>query len=518
MEARVWTKPLRELTPETSLGFEVIEFAEKVLNFHFLPWQEWLLIHALELKEDGTYRFQKLVILVGRQNGKTTLLTILSLWWLYVDSLRFPDRVDPSEFLILGTAQDLDTAIEAWERTNRFCDPDPENEQGVPALQARTLKPRRVNGGTAIRLKSGQLYRAKAANRKGGRGKSAARVLMDELREQQNFDAWSSVSKTKNAIYNSQIWTISNAGDAKSVVLMHLRDQCLLAVEDYDELVLSGEMTMAEWEASHDTSMGLFEWSAPEDCELDDYQAIAHANPALGYSMPWETIMSDMKGDPEFVFRTEVLCQWVTAAVFTYILPTEWEGAKDENSRMDADYPISLAVHTSADRSKSYVAVAGTRKDGANHVEVIAQRPGMLWVPKLVETVCEKYGIQTVRIQQKGTPAIELIEPIKELGLDVDEIGGSDLGSSTGQFRDKVRDRTVFHRGQPTLDLAVAGGTTKRLGDMQFWDMHGSMVDIAPLVAVTYALFGLGRRQEPKKVSAYMVEGDNNVEQEDWWK
>lgn len=518
MEARICSKPLRELTPETSLGFEVIEFARQVLNFYFLPWQEWLLIHALELNPDGTYRFKKLVILVARQNGKTTLLTILSLWWLYVDSLRNPDRVSPAEFLILGTAQDLDTAIEAWERTNRYCDPDPENELGIPALQSRTLRPRRVNGGTAIRLRGGQLYRAKAANRKGGRGKSAARVLMDELREQQNFDAWSSVTKTKNAIWNSQLWTISNAGDGKSVVLSHLRDKCLAACKDWDEEVLAGRLSMEDWEELHDTTMGFFEWSAEEGCELDDYEQIAHANPSLGFSIEWATIMSDMKGEPEFAYRTEILCQWVTAAIFTYIMPAEWDLCKDEASRLDTDYPISIAVHTSADRSRTYVAVAGTRRDGNRHVEVIAQRPGMLWAPKLIQEVCEKYGIEVVRVQQKGTPAIELIEPIKELGLDVDEIGGSDLGSSTGQMRDKVRERTVYHRGQPVLDLAVSGGTTKRLGDMQFWDLNGSPIDIAPLIAVTYALFGLDRKQEKKLVSAYMVEGDQSPEQEDWWK
>jgi len=518
MTARKWSKPLRPLTPETSLGFEVIQFAEKILKYHLLPWQKWLLIHALELREDGTYRFKKLVILVARQNGKTTVLTILALWWLYVDSLRHPDRLPPHEFLILGTAQDLDTAVEAWERTNKFCDPDPENETGIPTLQSRTLRPRRVNGGTAIRLKSGQLYRVKAANRKGGRGKSAARVVMDELREQQNFDAWSSVSKTMNAIYNSQIWTISNAGDGKSVVLAHLRDKCMAAVDDWDTRVETGDKTVDEWTLEHDVTMGLFEWSAPDDCPLDDYASIAQANPSLGYAITWETIMSDMRTDPEFVYRTEVLCQWVTAAIFTYITPAEWEAVKDEKSRLDTDYPISIAVHTSADRTKSYVAVAGTRADGKKHVEVIAQRAGMLWVPDLVKQVCDKYGIEVVRIQEKGTPAMELIQPIRDLGLDVDEIGGSDLGSSTGQFRDKVRDGIVCHRGQPVLNLAVEGGITKRLGDMQFWDLHGSVTDIAPLIAVTYALYGLDRRQEPQQVSAYAVEGEVGPEPEDWWK
>ncbi|MEF2735647.1 MAG: terminase, partial [Bifidobacterium choerinum] len=77
-EPRLWTKPLRPLTRETSLGFEVIDFAEQILGIRLYPWQKWLLIHALELLNDGiTYRFRRIIVLVGRQNGKTLLVQVL---------------------------------------------------------------------------------------------------------------------------------------------------------------------------------------------------------------------------------------------------------------------------------------------------------------------------------------------------------------------------------------------------------------------------------------------------------
>ena len=49
---RIYTPPLRELTPDTTLGYEVIEFAENVLNISLHPWQKWLVIHALEVIDD----------------------------------------------------------------------------------------------------------------------------------------------------------------------------------------------------------------------------------------------------------------------------------------------------------------------------------------------------------------------------------------------------------------------------------------------------------------------------------
>src|SRR5262245_1903413 len=69
-EPRLFTPPLRPLNRKTSRGFEVIDFA-KMIGEPLLPWQEWAVIHALELNPDGTYRFRTVLILVARQNGKS---------------------------------------------------------------------------------------------------------------------------------------------------------------------------------------------------------------------------------------------------------------------------------------------------------------------------------------------------------------------------------------------------------------------------------------------------------------
>ena len=66
---RVYTPPLRELTPDTSLGFEVCDFAE-ALGFAVLPWERWLLVHALEIMGDfggeWALRFRTVLVLVAR--------------------------------------------------------------------------------------------------------------------------------------------------------------------------------------------------------------------------------------------------------------------------------------------------------------------------------------------------------------------------------------------------------------------------------------------------------------------
>jgi phage terminase large subunit-like protein len=69
---------LRELTPATSYGFEVIDFARDVLEHPLLPWQEFAVIHGGELLPDGRPRFRIVLLLVSRQNGKTELPVVLS--------------------------------------------------------------------------------------------------------------------------------------------------------------------------------------------------------------------------------------------------------------------------------------------------------------------------------------------------------------------------------------------------------------------------------------------------------
>ena len=103
-QPRIFTPPRRELTPETSKGFEVIKFAA-VLGVYLLPWERWLLIHALELNEDGTFRFRIVLLLVARQNGKSLVMQVLALWRMFMDEAK----------LTIGTAQNLDVAEEQWQ-------------------------------------------------------------------------------------------------------------------------------------------------------------------------------------------------------------------------------------------------------------------------------------------------------------------------------------------------------------------------------------------------------------------
>ena len=321
---RLFTPPARELTPQTTRGFEAIAFATEVLGIDLMPWQRWLLVHLLELTEQGVLRFRVALTLCARQQGKSTVMAGPR----PMAPVRRPGR------LVIGTAQTLSMAEESWEGAVSMA-------EGVPDLVAEVAHVSRVNGDKHLRLTSGERYKVAAASRRGGRGLSSDLVLLDELREHQSWDAWGAVTKTTMASPSPQTLGFSNAGDAQSVVLATLRDKALSSAAD------------------RTTTLGLFEWSAPEGCALNDRDAWAAANPALGHRTPEQAIVSALETDPDDVFRTEVLCQFVTT-VNAAIPPLVWESLADPAAARGAS-PV-FALDVAPTQSTATIAVSWQRR------------------------------------------------------------------------------------------------------------------------------------------------------------
>ena len=508
---RIFTPPLRKLTRKTTLGFDVIDFAEAI-GIELYPWQKWLLVHMLELLEDGSLRFRTVVVLVARQNGKSTLSQVLALWFMVVWG--WP--------LVLGTAQDLETAEEVWQGAVDLVEDDEE----LSKLLRRVVK---VNGKKALELTTGARYKVKAANRRAGRGFTGNLIMLDELREHQSWDAWGAITKTTMAQAEAMILALSNAGDATSIVLRYLRKMAHAAIGDPDginadddpsRLLPADEDEGDDFEQDEDT-LGLFEWSAPPGCDIRDRDAWAMANPSLGYGgFSERTVASAMRTDPEWVFRTEVLCQWSDGSLEGPFPPGSWEAGQDVESRRAEGAEVVACVDVSHDRGMAHVAVAARREDGRVHVEVVASRAGVEWVkPWLLDEAFPHRKAWRITGQTNGAPVSSLLPDLEAAGLRVEPWQGPDLARWSGQFYDLVRGLAedgsntpgVYHRPQPVLDVPAATAVTKPLGDGWVWDRRHSPTDISALVAATGAVGLLCKPSEPVFVSAYETGGVNVI-------
>lgn len=497
---RVYTPPLRELTPDTSLGFEIIEFASLVLHIELHPWQQWLLIHAFEVVDDPLdvwrLRFRVVVVEVGRQNGKTTLGCVIALYFLYQLEVA----------LVLGTAQDVSNAEDTWAACVEMAQNNEELAEAIKHVW-------HTNGSKRLQLVGGRDYRVRASNRKAGRGKSADLVLLDELREHQTWEAWAALSKTGMARKNSLMWCMSNAGDGTSVVLRHFRLRAHARLGDPDGIVkaLGESETIAE-DTAEGSALGLFEWSAPPNADPGDVNAWAQANPSMGYTIEEGSIRAAYADDPIDVFKTECLCQWVTTVVTPPFPVDSWDAGKDEKSTIAKESPLWWGVDISSDRTHSSIAVCGQRADGAWHGELVEYRSGTGWLVNWFQNTVPNYKGMKVALQSRGAPIASMMDILGAIdGIEIIECKGKDVAGWCGRLYDAVASTTeedidavpIFHITQPALDLAANIAATRPMGDGAWtWDRNKSMEDISPLVALTMAL-GAATQVETAKPKVY---------------
>ncbi|MFE9232043.1 hypothetical protein [Cellulosimicrobium funkei] len=497
---RIFTRPLAEgepgpcgcgcaLTHQTSRGFEAVAFAETVLRVHLYPWERWLLIHLMELAPDGTLRFRKALVIVARQNGKTLIAAVLAAFFLYIDSVRWPTFVKPRDFVIVGAAQKLDIAMKPWTQVRQWGGPDDPKvgiaHDRVPVLQAATRMPRMVNGETEMVTDEGAVYRPRTFD--GARGYSSARLILDELRQQYDYEGWSAIEKSATAMYDSMLLAFSNAGTYRSVVLKDVRSIAHESVDKPD----------AQWFVA--------EWSAKPDAALDDRDAFAQANPSAGYN-PAMTLDGLMQTAAEAknksIERIEVLCQWVTQGVEPYIEPTDWKArhVSPADLRIPKGARTVWSVDTSHDRSTTWVAAAVKTEDGTPFVTVRTKRPGIVWAVEYLRELAESSGHREVALQAQGCPSVELIPLLEALKgddgkplLTVHKMDRPTCAIATGQIHDRVvRDRNLVLTEQPDVDTAIEGGLATKYAENMLWSRDKSKpVDVAGVCAETWALYAL---------------------------
>lgn len=481
-----------------------------------LEWQRWLLIHALELLDGPgcVFRFRTVLLLVARQNGKSVLLTALILWRMFQDGAR----------MVLETHASNEHARAAWEEAVAVAEAIPEMADDIAKVQEG-------KNSELLLLDGGQRFKIATANRRGGRGFRGDLIIFDELREHQDWRAWSATSKTTMARRRAQVWGVSNAGDLSSVVLRHLRKVAIANIQG-DPIEGIPEELAAELDLD---SIGLFEWSAgtvdgredgtPRD--VWDREGWAQANPSMGFTeLDERAIAAAAMSDPEFEFRTEVLCQFVNVAGSGPFPTGAWTGTldtKDERAargvRRDPNRPACYGVDMSHDRSMVYIALAFWDTEGRIRVEIVARSYGPDWVIPWLTSPDRKVKADFVALQRRGAPISSMWKAFED--LDPYAWGDTELAGWHGLFFDLIKtgvldeaakDETpeqrrervrLTHGVQPALDVAAQTAVVKPLGDGWAIDRKASPYDPASLLAAIAAVGLLTTNPAPKFVSAY---------------
>lgn len=474
---RLATRPLVEgppgpcgcgcaLTSETTYGFAVEEFARSVVSQPLDPWQRWLVIHGMEVLSNGWPRFRQVVVLVARQNGKTELLVVLSLFWLWVQQVG----------MVLGTSTKLDYSREAWSKSVTLAR---RSRELCGDISARGSV-RNANGEQEMRTPWGSRYKIAAANEEGGRSLTINRLIEDELRQHHDWTAHTAAANAMNAVADAQAWAITNEGDDRAVVLHSFYDAALTYIST----------------GKGDRRLGLFAWSAPAGCDLLDVEATAQANPNLGRRVHWESLEGEAiraqqaGGEVEAKYRTEVLCQRVADLKPRPILVEDWAATAVD---VHPSGPPVFFVTVSKEMDSATVMVAAL-EGGVPHVGIAAHQPGTDWVTARVRDLRSKHPQARFGAYQAG-PVKAWVPTLAESGVVLDLLPAGEAAAACTHLQKLAAVRGFTHSPHEILVDSLKGAEKRDVdGGGWVWDWRKSTGDLAPLAGATGALWLLEKK------------------------
>jgi len=240
----------------------------------------------------------------------------------------------------------------------------------------------------------------------------------------------------------------------------------------------------------------------------------------LGYGFLTErALQSAMNTDPEPIFRTECLCQWVEHLLHAPFPDGAWAGCLDTASSIAPESELYYGIDLSQDRRWCSIGVCGLREDGNYHIEVVARRVGTEWALDWFRARALR-GKMRLAFQSRGAPVSGLAEQICTLkGVERCAIEGADLTNGWTRFWDAVAASApsdterggvkVFHLDQPVMDTPAATMQLRNIGGgVELPDRVKSPDDIAPLYACIMAFAAATKVQtETSKIyqSAYVT-------------
>ncbi len=351
------------IAPPMPLRSDVAAFLaqSEAIGIELMPWQDVAATYIDAQGPDDRHLYREIAVVGSRRNGKTELLVPH-----IVKRLRAGRH-------ILHTAQNRELPREVYGRVADV----------MLRLYPDELKskPRYANGQELMETRVGGRYRIIAPSRSGARGHDADDLIVDEVRELDDFDF---VGAAKPALAQSRdpqtLW-LSNAGDDTSAVLNSIRARL-----DSDPL------------------LAYLEWSASPERDIGDEAGWLEANPAVG-ELDGRDMMGYLRGEflsytlagVSAIFETEHLCRWVVTMRERLVDEFAWLACEGETETPRRPY-MAVAMDPSGTRASA--AVAWQQSDGTVALQVLLDTVGRpvdtdLLGQELRETA-QKLGVREV--------------------------------------------------------------------------------------------------------------------------
>lgn len=498
-------EPLYQLVPpaKSSAGQDAIDLAASA-GLILDPWQQLVLDGALGEAPGGKWAAAEVGLIVPRQNGKGGILEARELAGLFLFN----------EQLILHSAHEFKTASEAFRRLLLLI-------QSTPDLDKEVARVRTSHGDEGIELKTGQRLRFVARSTGSGRGFTGDCIILDEAYNlpAAAMAALVSTMAARSMIGSPQIWYTSSAPlpRPESDTLRRLCRRGRTGSR-------RDRLAYFEWSAPLRKTKDRADWDKAVAKVLDDPEATAQANPALGIRIDADFITTERGALEDDDYARERLGLYPEAeeALEPAIDPADWQACLSTSSEIVK--PVVYAFEVSIDRKWGVIGAAGASSEYGTHVEIGENRPGTGWmVDRLIE-LRDTHGPAAIVCNPAG-PAAGLLPECERRGLEVGlpqvnesrkrtvhQITSADYKQACQAAYDDITEHRWRHLGQPELSKAVKDATRRVTGDSWVFDRRGD-TDISPLVAVALAAWAAGRSHEvPTKTPTVHTWDDDDEE------
>lgn len=487
-------EPTHRLVPEClkSHGHAAIEFAEQI-GITLYPFQAQGLIDDLGYVHitdaDGKlverWAAQETEEILSRRNGKTVRFVVLILFALFI----------LGEEKILYTAHRDETAKDVFDEIVKVLERNP-----WMWSQIVDSGPRLANGQRSIALKSGAVVFFRTRTTDSGRGQGYNRLIFDE---DQNLteDQVAALMPLVTGAPNAQLNYAGSAGGRAAIVQAKLRSSF----------------------EKKERGLCYRGWHAEADDDFDDLDLVARLNPRLGRGLSYAFIAKELAR----LSRAQFGRERCGAATYPrgegegWVIPKEaWHTATDPTSKTKDGSPLAFVLESDPQLQRGTIAVAGLRVDGAVHIEVTDNAPGVLWMIDRTKHLQDTHG-GAVGVDPKG-PLGYLIDPLREAGVTVTEFDAVDLRDAATWFYTELNPRPdpkdpdagtpepgIRHRGASRMTQSLAAAETRKFLDQ--WTLRRQValeVDQGPIVGPMLAGWLLVKKQRqtpppaPRKVSA----------------
>jgi phage terminase large subunit-like protein len=366
------------------------------------------------IDEAGMFIRKTNLVLCARQQGKTHLARMMMLAHLYLFDSKNVIIMSSNRSMALDTFRQVAYAIE-----------------GSSELSQSVRQIRFANGTESIEMKNGARLDVVAATRDGSRGRTADLLYIDEVREisEEGFRAATPVTRARP---NAQTLLTSNAGDSFSTVLNDLVERA---------------------KSFPPKTFGYYEYSAPQFAKINDRDAWAMANPALGYTVTEEALEEAVATQPIETTKTELLCQWVSST------SSPWphmaiEDAGDSTLELTPGPLTIFAFDVAPSRRDGSLVMGQVLADGRIGVQVLEVFHSDVSIDELymadhIAKWCKDFYPRTVCYDKYTTASIA--KRLEINGIHITDISGQKGYQASGDLYEALANKRLVHPGQDLL-------------------------------------------------------------------